>query len=79
MPTAAYLARMWHVMTALSHRPMAPEPSVIPLNCKYVAEREGFEPPGRLHDRLLSRTSHDLTLTVMLLVRGLAASPVSDL
>ena len=25
------------------------------LTCKYVAEREGFEPPGRLHDRLLSR------------------------
>src|SRR5690349_1644328 len=46
---------MWHIMTALSHRPMEPELFISLLTCKYVAEREGFEPPGRLHDRLLSR------------------------
>src|SRR6266516_1185380 len=46
---------MWHTVTVLSYRPLKPEPSTNPLTCKHVAEREGFEPPGRLHDRLLSR------------------------
>jgi hypothetical protein len=32
-----------------------PAPRISSLTWYFFAEREGFEPPGRLHDRLLSR------------------------
>jgi hypothetical protein len=48
------------------------------LTWDFVAEREGFEPPGRLHARLLFKDSAGLTLTLAFLVRVLIASLVGD-
>jgi hypothetical protein len=54
-PTAANLARIWHMAATLCHRPLEPGTAHSCLTCGFVAEREGFEPPGHLRDRLLSR------------------------
>src|SRR5215467_5043784 len=50
-----HLARIWHA--AMSPARSYPEPAlrIRSLTWGVVAEREGFEPPGRLHARLLSR------------------------
>jgi hypothetical protein len=53
----------------------APRITIISLTCGYVAEREGFEPPGRLHARLLSRSLHPPALPSVIQVDAGFRSP----